>query len=61
MKISGLLVSSVGVAQNFLASLKCDMQLNNSTEILSNRLFEITNLSWNCLVLITSYPKESFA
>lgn len=61
MKISGLLVSSVGVAQNFLTSLKCDMQLNNSTEILSNRLFEITNLSWNCLVLITSYPKESFA
>ena len=59
MKISGLLVSSVGVAQNFLTSLKCDMQLNNSTEILSNRLFEITNLSWNCLVLITSYPKES--
>lgn len=61
MKISGLLVSSVGVAQNFLTSLKCDMQLNNSTEILSDRLFEITNLSWNCLVLITSYPKESFA
>ena len=61
MKISGLLVSSVVVAQNFLTSLKCDMQLNNSTEILSNRLFEITNLSWNCLVLITSYPKESFA
>lgn len=61
MKISGLLVSSVGVAQNFLTSLKCDMQLKNSTEILSNRLFEITNLSWNCLVLITSYPKESFA
>lgn len=61
MKISGLLVSSVGVAQNFLTSLKCDMQLNNSTEILSNRLFEITNLSWNCLVLITSYPKKSFA
>lgn len=61
MKISGLLVSSVGVAQNFLTSLKCDMQLNNSTEILSNRLFEITNLSWNCLVLITSYPIESFA
>ena len=61
MKISGLLVSSVGVAQNYLTSLKCDMQLNNSTEILSNRLFEITNLSWNCLVLITSYPKESFA
>ena len=61
MKISGLLVSSVGVAQNFLTSLKCDMQLNNSTEILSTRLFEITNLSWNCLVLITSYPKESFA
>ena len=61
MKISGLLVSSVGVAQNYLTSLKCDMQLNNSTEILSNRLFEITNLSWNCLVLITSYPIESFA
>lgn len=61
MKISGLLVSSVGVAQNFLTSLKCDMQLNNSTEILSNRLFEITKLSWNYLVLLTSYPIESFA
>lgn len=59
MKISGLLVSSEGVAQNFLTSLKCDMQLNNSTEILSNRLFKITKLSWNYLVLLTSYPKES--
>ena len=59
MKISGLLVSTVGVAQNFLTSLKCDMQPNNSTEILSNRLFEITKLSWNYLVLLTSYPKES--